>query len=877
MIDSFIHSRIFINSMATFIGIGKRLLAVLCIVLSAALVVLVESESSNYKCKNATSPWPLPCNEKVNPSSRVLPRMRIASPNASFPISAWWPPVGYDDASGKEAKIEFEAYAAAGFTNVQVSDRGSARCTDDWTKSWNYIVQNIKNAAAANMTVLIDTYRCKPWGGSDNEGGDAQGPTNGYVKPGFNHKITLPEVKWLAPRLLQYENVVGLLITDDGVDLARNEIEEIEWMIDNTPSLFPWVNQCGDGSEWIARAGTPYAVPELYSVNIKTTGTDAQAEAQCANQISGYDSWYAKGARFGLKLFPLINVGDGGDTGTVRSDSLVRFQGYSALAYGSKGLMWYCWGRGVWNITTAKPTEIYNSISQVNSQVKAWGPTVLAFDDFYGAYHTGWLGPSATSTSPAPGKLVETMDDMLMVGVLGKTESADELLLVIVDKRVSAKLAPLPKRSVSIRLSSMVEIAEPVESKSASVSQVGSFSVINAELVGGDAVVVRISGANIRTLAAAISTWRYNTTVPSLGVVKTNQYNYYFKSDMEQTAFVLGARGLGDRNPSDLAGLRFNTLISPDENVGTVLNPAMQNGMFVLAESAMWSPASLTSQFDAHLCHPNFAGAYQRIANLSDVSDMGRVVDAFRVRAPGSFFALSAQGAYRDIASAAANVGAPMFAVQVNLSESTGGFHYIIKAVSETWNAHHLALIVDASICKAASPRDVRAAASATLLFGGRGIIFSDCGFGDPLKAETEEALRDSNAYISHIGDQMLGMTPRAVFSTAPFPVPSASTLNSTGSWIAAMSDGVIAAIFDKDGSSTPPMVFVMNANAMSTFDEQQVSVQFANGVVGFSPVAGDQAAGFEKCAKFVLGATANLSLAPGQSVLLTLTVMSSE
>ena len=176
----------------------------------------------------------------------------------SFPISAWWPPVGYDNAGG-DAQKEFDAYADAGFTNVQVSDRGNARCTDDWLPSWNFIVKNIENAAARNLTVLIDTYRCKPWGGKF--GGDSQGPTNAYIKANSNHKITLPEVQWLAPRLLPYKNVVGLLITDDGVDLARNEIEEIEWMLANTPSLFPWVNQCGDGSEWIARAGTPYAVP----------------------------------------------------------------------------------------------------------------------------------------------------------------------------------------------------------------------------------------------------------------------------------------------------------------------------------------------------------------------------------------------------------------------------------------------------------------------------------------------------------------------------------------------------------------------------------------------------------------------------------------
>ena len=87
----------------------------------------------------------------------------------------------------------------------------------------------------------------------------------------------------------------GILITDDGVDLAHNEIQEIEWMRKHTPTLFPWVNQCGDGTEWLARAGTPYAVPELYSV----AGTSGNATAMAMAQLGGYDSWIGESQRFG--------------------------------------------------------------------------------------------------------------------------------------------------------------------------------------------------------------------------------------------------------------------------------------------------------------------------------------------------------------------------------------------------------------------------------------------------------------------------------------------------------------------------------------------------------------------------------------------------
>ena len=112
-----------------------------------------------------------------------------------------------------------------------------------------------------------------------------------------DHKITLPEVKWLAGQLAAHPTAAGLLITDDGVDLARNEVEEIQWMREHAPQLYPWVNQCGDGSEWLARAGTPFAVPELYSI----TGPGGNATRMAQAQLAGYDAWIGKSQRFGLK------------------------------------------------------------------------------------------------------------------------------------------------------------------------------------------------------------------------------------------------------------------------------------------------------------------------------------------------------------------------------------------------------------------------------------------------------------------------------------------------------------------------------------------------------------------------------------------------
>ena len=96
------------------------------------------------------------------------------------------------------------------------------------------------------------------------------------------------------------------------------------WMRKHTPSLFPWVNQCGDGTEWLARAGTPYAVPELYSV----AGTSGNATAMAMAQLGGYDSWIGESQRFGklkIKLHVHYFAGSGGHSSNAcanRADAL---------------------------------------------------------------------------------------------------------------------------------------------------------------------------------------------------------------------------------------------------------------------------------------------------------------------------------------------------------------------------------------------------------------------------------------------------------------------------------------------------------------------------------------------------------------------------
>ena len=121
--------------------------------------------------------------------------------------------------------------------------------------------------------------------------------------------------------------------------LSFLQIEEIEWMRANTPSLFPWVNQCGDGTEWVARAGSPYAVPELYSVK----GTSGNAIAMAQAQLGSYESWLGKSQRFGLTLWPL--VGKSPIVAAFSNRTLIEVQFYAPTTPLPAIIRYRRWGR----------------------------------------------------------------------------------------------------------------------------------------------------------------------------------------------------------------------------------------------------------------------------------------------------------------------------------------------------------------------------------------------------------------------------------------------------------------------------------------------------------------------------------------------------
>ena len=70
--------------------------------------------------------------------------------------------------------------------------------------------------------------------------------------------------------------------------------------------------------------------------------TDATREAAVDAELALFESNQYIAQRYRLAPWPLFALGDGGGVHNLASASLVRVQVYAALAYGMRGLYYYC-------------------------------------------------------------------------------------------------------------------------------------------------------------------------------------------------------------------------------------------------------------------------------------------------------------------------------------------------------------------------------------------------------------------------------------------------------------------------------------------------------------------------------------------------------
>jgi hypothetical protein len=115
------------------------------------------------------------------------------------------------------------------------------------------------------------------------------------------------------------------------------------------PEQYP-ISGCNNGE---CQPGVPITAATI------ANGTAINATAGASSQQASYQDNAFYDMRYGLEHWPLFNLGGGNlplnwtngtghvinpDTGirNVRSDSLVRWMAYSAIAFGAKGLNYYC-------------------------------------------------------------------------------------------------------------------------------------------------------------------------------------------------------------------------------------------------------------------------------------------------------------------------------------------------------------------------------------------------------------------------------------------------------------------------------------------------------------------------------------------------------
>ena len=114
----------------------------------------------------------------------------------------------------------------------------------------------------------------------------------------------------------------------------------------------------------------------------------------------------------------------------VRSDSLVRWMAYSAVAFGAKALNWYCWssvyhmqtcscpgpqppaiqqsGRQTCGCNTSlpgRPSPIYETVKEVNADASKWGDLLVGGDFRFAAAF------NSAGSFNADGQLIGTAGD----------------------------------------------------------------------------------------------------------------------------------------------------------------------------------------------------------------------------------------------------------------------------------------------------------------------------------------------------------------------------------------------------------------------------------------------------------------------------------
>lgn len=369
-----------------------------------------------------------------------------------FAIGAWWGPGGTD--------AEVKLYKEAGFNVVMVGrymvNVESAEAAD--YANPDKVKQNLDLAQKYNLGAMLDTYtkNDRPWGGLE-------------VTPDPPHRIhhpcSLDELKWLHARFGQHPALIGYMIGDDIWGMGGRPADCTKFLKENAPTLFPWL--CGViAPSDLAAHGNPIENPQIFPTLYRWGDS---AEQHVGSYCREYDRLSRECRKHGVKYFwPMFNAAP-----PMTSDSLLRFPAYAAVAYGAKGIWYFCYNGGSLQQPGQYTTEdevrkaltpLYPVAQQVNRRLAGWGPMVMErkcaglFGTALLPGSSDWPFPEtiarempspAGQAVPIAGKLIESMSDNLLVGIL--TKDGTSPLAVVVNSAVSKSFNGLPERSVKVK------------------------------------------------------------------------------------------------------------------------------------------------------------------------------------------------------------------------------------------------------------------------------------------------------------------------------------------------------------------------------------------------------------------------------------------
>ena len=378
-----------------------------------------------------------------------------------FVIGAWWGPC--------DTEAEVRLYKEASF-NIAMAGRymwGDNPAFVQGKPTYNSkagtmesLKEHLDLLHKHRLGAMIDLYYLKYstngpwWNPADTDRPDLYNRygSDAGLSPG---KSTDSSVKWLHEIFGKHPALVGYLLGDDKSKLPSDITAATKFLRDNVPHLFPWVCQNVMNAESLAKAGNPIIDPQIYPTLYQR---DQSAEEQVKLFCRQLQRLREDCLKYGLIMWPMFNV-----CGVV-SDSLIRFQIYSSLAYGAEGIWYFHYEggfiqrddrffRGFPTVEEARKhlRSTWYDAKLANNRVLTWGSKLLG-RIAAGVYQSE--EPNSGEKTPSKGELIEQMDDKLLVGILYKPD--EPLLAMVVDKRVSKKRNAYTPREIQLRFADTV-------------------------------------------------------------------------------------------------------------------------------------------------------------------------------------------------------------------------------------------------------------------------------------------------------------------------------------------------------------------------------------------------------------------------------------